>query len=124
MDFLWINSRKEIISSGMRSIHHYHNYINMTHYFIKEGKNEVGPFTMEQLKYRQLSKDTPVWFAGLEEWTTAGQVHELKEIFVSKSPSSLFSCIRLGKLWSRLFEKNYSKKTYQVVLKKNKNHLN
>ena len=59
----------------------------MTHYFLKDGKTEIGPLTIEQLKCRPVNKNTPVWFAGLEEWTTVEQVYELKEIFNNKRNS-------------------------------------
>ncbi len=109
---------KEIILYDIRSIVIFTRTNKfMTHYFIKEGKNEIGPFTMEQLKYRHVSKDTPVWFAGLEEWTTAEQVYELKEIFLSKS-SGKFSNSRLAKFWNTFFKKNNAKKIYRGILNK------
>ncbi len=93
----------------------------MTHYFIKDGKNENGPFTKEQLKYGDISRDTPIWFAGLEEWTTAEQVYELKEIFCLKKSENKFS---LSRFWNSLFKKNYDKKTYQLVVSKKRNREN
>ena len=56
----------------------------MTHYFIKEGKNEEGPFTLEELKEQSIEKHTQVWFAGLKEWTSVEHVYELKQLFHKK----------------------------------------
>lgn len=56
----------------------------MTQFFIHDGQNEKGPLDIEQLKKEQLKKDTPIWYEGLDNWTTAGEVEELKNFFVSK----------------------------------------
>jgi len=58
----------------------------MRKYFIHDGQNEKGPFDFEQLKLEQLKKDTPVWYEGLESWTTANEVEELKFLFSVKPP--------------------------------------
>ena len=96
----------------------------MTHYFLKDGKIEIGPLTIEQLKCRPVNKNTPVWFAGLEEWTTVEQVYELKEIFNPKSSRSRFSNNILVKFWNRLFKKPPENKSYQMILRKERNNLN
>lgn len=43
-----------------------------------------GPFDLEQLKLQSLNKETPVWYEGLKDWLMAGNVDELKEIFIPK----------------------------------------
>ena len=96
----------------------------MTHYFLKDGKTEIGPLTIEQLKSTLIDKNTPVWFAGLEEWTTVEQVYELKELFNPKASRSRFSKNILIKFWNRLFKKPPQKKTYQMFLNKERNSLN
>ncbi|HVZ97084.1 MAG TPA: DUF4339 domain-containing protein [Chitinophagaceae bacterium] len=53
----------------------------MTIFFIKEGEHESGPFTIEQLRYKFVSKDTLVWHAALNVWVNAGNVYELRELF-------------------------------------------
>ena len=88
----------------------------MTYYFIKDGDNELGPFTVKQLKSKSLRKDTPVWFAGLQEWTTAGQVYELKEIFVTKV-SSRSSKNKIAHIWNhKLLKQQFKKVSYQLIL--------
>ena len=94
----------------------------MIHYFLKDGITEIGPLTIEQLKCRSVNKNTPVWFAGLEEWTTVENVYELKELFnpqSTKTNSGLFA-----RIWSKLFKKPTDKKNYQVAFTKNRNQLN
>jgi hypothetical protein len=57
----------------------------MGSYFIHDGQKELGPFTIEELKKNGIQTETPIWKENLNEWTTAGQLTELKEI-VSKIP--------------------------------------
>lgn len=56
----------------------------MTQYYFHDGQQEQGPFDIEQLKSQTLKKDTPIWYEGLESWTTVGEVEELKQLFASK----------------------------------------
>ncbi len=53
----------------------------MSKYFIHDGQTEKGPLTPEQLKLENLKKETPIWYEGLEHWTTAGEVKELSDLF-------------------------------------------
>jgi len=52
----------------------------MKQYFIYEGKKANGPYNLQTLKNKNISKDTPIWHKGLPEWTTAEYVAELKEV--------------------------------------------
>ena len=97
----------------------------MIHYFLKDGKTEIGPLTIEQLKCRPVNKNTPVWFAGLEEWTTLEQVYELKELVNPKSLKSYpFSNSRLVKFWNRVFNKPIKNKSNQMIISKERKSLN
>jgi hypothetical protein len=58
----------------------------MKKYFIQEANGQSGPFDFEELKKRNILKNTPVWYEGLAEWTTAEKVEELKPLFQSASP--------------------------------------
>ena len=89
----------------------------MTYYFIKDGDNELGPFTIKQLRCKSIKKDTIVWFAGLEEWTNAGQVYELKELFVTNSSSGSFRKSKINKIWdNNLLKQQFKKVSYQLIL--------
>ena len=66
----------------------------MTQYYFHDGQLEKGPFDIDQLKSQTLKKDTPIWYEGLESWTTAGEVEELKQLFVIKpTPPPLIKTI-------------------------------
>lgn len=56
----------------------------MTQYYFHDGLQEQGPYDIEQLKSQTLKKDTPIWYEGLESWTTVSEVEELKQLFVTK----------------------------------------
>ena len=58
----------------------------MNKYFTHNGQDEKGPFTINQLKKQKISKETMIWFEGLKNWTKAGEIAELKDLFVPKPP--------------------------------------
>ncbi|MDR1706736.1 MAG: DUF4339 domain-containing protein [Prevotella sp.] len=48
-------------------------------YYIASGKDHLGPFTLSQMKDKKLLSETLIWYEGLEQWTKAGDLEELKE---------------------------------------------
>ncbi len=58
----------------------------MKQYYIYVNNEQVGPFYFEELKSQKISKETKVWFEGLEEWKNAGEIEELKTILLSIPP--------------------------------------
>ena len=56
----------------------------MRKYFVHDGQTEVGPLQFEELSFQKLTKETPIWYEGLEKWTTAAEVEELKYLFTPK----------------------------------------
>jgi hypothetical protein len=58
----------------------------MKKYYIHDGQTQQGPFDIDELKGKNISPDTHIWFDTLKEWTTAGQVEELKSLFASSPP--------------------------------------
>ncbi len=53
----------------------------MNIYFIHTGPEQEGPFTPEELKLKDIRKETPVWREGLSEWKKAGELPELNFLF-------------------------------------------
>ncbi len=91
----------------------------MTYYFIKEGDNETGPFTVQQLKFKLIKRDTPVWHAGIKEWTNAGQVYELKELFATKISQGFFGKSKIGKAWNnKVLKQQLKKVSFQLIFNK------
>ena len=58
----------------------------MKKYFYSDGKEKQGPLNFEELKQENISNDTLIWFKGLDDWTKAKYVLELKEIFELSPP--------------------------------------
>lgn len=58
----------------------------MKKYFLHNGNESSGPFTIEELKSKGISRTTPVWFEGMEHWKTAGEIAELTSVFVVTPP--------------------------------------
>lgn len=58
----------------------------MQKYFLNDGSGQQGPFSLEELKDKNLLPTTPIWYDGLEKWTTAGELPELKDILVHMPP--------------------------------------
>ncbi len=49
-------------------------------YYLHNGKDQTGPFSIEELKEKNITAETHVWFEGASEWVKAGSVPELKEV--------------------------------------------
>ena len=50
----------------------------MQYYYLKN-RLRYGPVKFEELKSKDIKKDTLVWYEGLKDWTKAGEIKELKE---------------------------------------------
>lgn len=53
----------------------------MTSYFIHDGLNHSGPFSLYELKEKTIVADTPVWTEGLGDWSVAKEIPELASFF-------------------------------------------
>lgn len=53
----------------------------MKKYYINNGEQNLGPFDLNDLKSKGIDRDTLVWFFGLERWSRARSIPELKELF-------------------------------------------
>jgi len=58
----------------------------MKTYYLHDGNKSNGPFDLEELKSKNITRTTPVWCAGMEDWKTAGEVEELKSILATVPP--------------------------------------
>jgi hypothetical protein len=56
-------------------------------YYVMVASNRVGPLTFEQMEGQTFSARTPVWHAGLAEWTYADQVPELAPVIANRTGS-------------------------------------
>jgi hypothetical protein len=58
----------------------------MKHYYYSDNNQQLGPFTLEELKNKRLKKSTLVWTDGLQDWTSADKLDELKAFVISEPP--------------------------------------
>ena len=52
----------------------------MKKYFYSNDNEKNGPFSFEELKNENIKKETLIWYEGLDDWTKAEYVLEIKEI--------------------------------------------
>ena len=52
----------------------------MKKYFYSDGKEKQGPFSFEELKNENITRETLIWFEGLEDWIPAKDIKEIEEI--------------------------------------------
>lgn len=58
----------------------------MEKYFYTDGTNNFGPFTIEELKEKGITKETNVWLHVPGEWRKAGTIPELNDLFTLMPP--------------------------------------
>jgi GYF domain 2 len=56
----------------------------MKSYFYHDGIKENGPILIDDLISLNLTKETPIWYEGLPNWTKAENIDELKFLFKPK----------------------------------------
>jgi hypothetical protein len=55
-------------------------------FFYTDGTDKFGPFTIEELKGKGITRDTMVWYEGLDDWKKAGEVPELYQLYSATPP--------------------------------------
>ncbi len=58
----------------------------MKTYFINDGQQQKGPFTIEELKSQLVKPNDMVWSEGMENWQPASEMNDLKPLFSSVPP--------------------------------------
>lgn len=58
----------------------------MKKYFLHTGTENSGPFDLDELKAKSITKTTPVWCEGMENWKYAGEIAELSNVFAVVPP--------------------------------------
>ncbi len=73
-------------------------------YFVHINDVQSGPFNKEELKELGITKETMVWYEGIEFWVCAGEIAELTDV-LKVIPPPLISSVN----HSKLVEQNVSK---------------
>src|ERR1043166_3237093 len=58
----------------------------MKKYFILIENGQAGPFSFDELYAKRISPNTMIWTEGLQHWTPAGQLPELKALWGAPPP--------------------------------------
>jgi len=58
----------------------------MKKYFLHNGKDQHGPYSLDELKQKGLTAKTMIWFDGISSWTEAQFIPELKEFATATPP--------------------------------------
>lgn len=58
----------------------------MNKFYFTDGENQFGPFTIDELKNEEITKDTLIWFEGLDDWKKANEIEEISMLFKSIPP--------------------------------------
>ncbi len=74
----------------------------MQKYFYTDGTNSFGPITLEELRQKNISRETNVWYQELGTWKAAKDIPELQDLFklvpppITKSNSNFNSMDHLS----------------------------
>lgn len=60
----------------------------MKDYYFSDGLQKHGPFSLEELRAKKLSRNTMVWRSSMEKWVPAEQLPELEGSFREEPVSS------------------------------------
>lgn len=61
----------------------------MKQYHYSDGVNSYGPLSLNELKTKNITRETLIWSEDLVTWKKAGEVSELREFFIfSAEPSA------------------------------------
>jgi hypothetical protein len=55
-------------------------------YYYTDGLTNFGPFSLEQLKEKNITPTTRIWYSGLSGWTAASEIPELASLLSADTP--------------------------------------
>jgi len=58
----------------------------MSKYYYLDGEDKKGPFAKDELAKQLISRDTLIWYYGLDDWTKLSNISELKDLAYSTPP--------------------------------------
>lgn len=77
----------------------------MKQYYLHNGQQLLGPFTSEELKEKNITRETFVWKVDQNDWIQANEIPALVNIFAETVPS-----LRHEYLSVAIFQKHVVKK--------------
>lgn len=61
----------------------------MKKFYLHDGINQTGPFDVEDLKSKGITRESLIWYEGISDWTTADKVKELNSHLELTTPPLL-----------------------------------
>ena len=58
----------------------------MKQYYLHNGSENIGPFEKEELKAKNITKNTQIWSEDMLDWKKAGEIDDLKDILKPTPP--------------------------------------
>ncbi|WP_395062776.1 DUF4339 domain-containing protein [Flavobacterium sp.] len=58
----------------------------MKKYYLHNGSENIGPFDIEELKEKKITRDTPIWCEGMSDWKNVSEVEELSSVLAAIPP--------------------------------------
>jgi hypothetical protein len=89
----------------------------MKKYFYSNGQDKVGPLSIEELKIEDIKPDTLIWHEGLDDWTPAIDIEEVKLILELNPPDVSSTDDIIVEINKNILDKKSSKSTYTVGMK-------
>jgi hypothetical protein len=89
----------------------------MKKYFYSNGQDKEGPFSIEELKIEDIKPDTLIWYEGLDDWTPAIDIEQVKLILELNPPDVSSTDDIIVEINKNILEKKSSKSTYTVGMK-------
>lgn len=92
----------------------------MKKYFYSNGQDKEGPVSIEELKEKNIKSDTMIWFEGMEDWTPAIEIEEVKFILELNPPDISGTDDSIIEINNNTLDKNSfknSKSHYSVGMK-------
>ena len=98
----------------------------MKQYYLIIENEQVGPLTFEEVLTAKISKETKIWFDGIEEWTTISEIEEFSVLKVPppiinklKTPPPLKVLEKEKEIAQDLLSKENAEKSKQNIIKEN-----
>lgn len=92
----------------------------MKKYFYSNGQDKEGPLSIEELKGENIKSDTMIWYEGMDDWTPAIEIEEIKFILELNPPEVSVAGDSIIEINSKTLDGNSfksSKSQYTVGMK-------
>lgn len=88
----------------------------MEQYYYTDGKERYGPFTLDQLRGRNIGPETLVWKEGMPDWVVAKNVSDLESLFLAADTSIPPVAIPYTPIYSERPPKNWLVESILVTI--------